>query len=262
MVAAHKRVLVVDDERIVRDSCERVLTDAGYDVHTVATGREALSACRNERFDVMLTDLRMPDMDGLEIAQAMTSEFPEIRVIVITGYPSQESADRAKRLGVFDYLQKPLSAGRLTEATAAVLTHPPRYTSVDFPMVGTDSQTLSTVSPAALEPNETASSAAELDVVDHSAHVDNAAETGVAEIGRVESTATESVTDMRAATGELAGSDDSMDEDISTLKAIGLLAVAPLAGLAFVMFLPLIGFGMLFAVVGARFGLNIDRWGK
>ena len=124
MVAAVKRVLVVDDEEIVRESYKLALTEAGYEVRTVSNGREAISACRAEHFDVMLADIRMPDMDGLEVSQVVVHEFPEVRVIVITGYPSSESAARAKRLGVSDYLQKPVAPDRLSAATAAALARP------------------------------------------------------------------------------------------------------------------------------------------
>lgn len=124
MVVAEKRILVVDDEQIVRDSCQRALTDAGYAVKTAASGCDALDACRAEPFDLMLTDLKMPDMDGLEVIQAMADEFPEVRIVVITGYPTPESAETAAKLGIFDYLEKPLSPERLSAATAEVLARP------------------------------------------------------------------------------------------------------------------------------------------
>jgi len=126
MVATERRILVVDDEEIVRASCQRVLTEAGYAVRTAASGRDALRACRDEPVDVMLTDLRMPDMDGIEVIRAVTREFPDVRVVVITGYPTQESAEQARRLGIFDYLEKPLSPARLNDATSAALARPPR----------------------------------------------------------------------------------------------------------------------------------------
>ncbi len=124
MVAALKRVLVVDDEEIVRESYKLALTDAGYEVRAVPNGREAIQACRNEHFDVMLADIRMPDMDGLEVSRVIAREFPDVRVIVITGYPSPESAARARKLGVSDYLQKPVAPDRLSAATAAALARP------------------------------------------------------------------------------------------------------------------------------------------
>ena len=126
MVTPDKRILVVDDEQIVRESYKRALTDAGYTVRTVESGLDALKACRAEPFDVMLADLRMPGMDGIDVAKAVTDEFPETRVVIITGYPSRQSAERAASLGIFDYLEKPLSPERLSQATAAVLERPAR----------------------------------------------------------------------------------------------------------------------------------------
>ncbi len=124
MVATQKRILVVDDESIVRDSYELALAEAGYDVRTVASGREAVQACRAERFDAVLADLKMPDMDGLEVARVVSRESPGVRVVIVTGYPSQESAEQAARLGVAGYLEKPLSPERLSAATAAALARP------------------------------------------------------------------------------------------------------------------------------------------
>jgi len=124
MVATRKRILVVDDESIVRDSYELALVEAGYDVRTVASGRDAIQACRTERFDVILADLKMPDMDGLEVARVVSRESPGVRVVIITGYPSRESAEQAARIGVSDYLEKPLSPERLSAATAAALARP------------------------------------------------------------------------------------------------------------------------------------------
>jgi CheY-like chemotaxis protein len=232
MVAADKRVLVVDDEQIVRDSCERVLTSAGYVVRTVSTGRDALAACRAERFDVMLTDLRMPDMDGLEIAKALSSEFPEIRIIVITGFPSQDTAEQARKIGVFDYIQKPLSPSRLAEATADVLMHPPRFTSVAYPIPELSVES----APVAAEPDL------------HALPAPVPTEDNVA--------ATASEAAQQSVPSE---STVPAENDISFLAAAGLLITAPLAGLAFVVFLPLVGFGMLFAVIGSRLGFKFGR---
>jgi DNA-binding NtrC family response regulator len=117
-------VLVVDDEAIVRESYKLALTDAGYAVDTVASGREAIQACHEERYDVMLADIRMPDMDGVEVARVISREFPDVRVVLITGYPSAETQEQASRIGVMDYLQKPLRPDRLSEVTASALNRP------------------------------------------------------------------------------------------------------------------------------------------
>jgi DNA-binding NtrC family response regulator len=141
MVAAIKRVLVVDDEAIVRESYKLALTDAGYAVDTVASGREAIQACHEERYDVMLADIRMPDMDGVEVARVISREFPDVRVVLITGYPSAETQEQASRIGVMDYLQKPLRPDRLSEATASALNRP----RIRVPLVASAQQTEPTV---------------------------------------------------------------------------------------------------------------------
>jgi CheY-like chemotaxis protein len=151
MVIANKRVLVVDDESIVCQSYQLALTDAGYDVHTVETGQEAIQACRAERFDVMLADLRMPDMDGLEVARVVSRECPELRVVMITGYPTRESAEQASRLGISDYLEKPLSPERLSAATAAALARPARRMTSSFPAAAPDSDVAVSAGPGPRE---------------------------------------------------------------------------------------------------------------
>ncbi|MHC4401487.1 MAG: response regulator [Planctomycetota bacterium] len=148
------RVLIVDDEEIVRRSCKRALTEAGYAVRTVGSGGDAINACRAERFDLMLTDLRMPDMDGFEVIRRVTREFPEVRVVIITGYPSRESAERAEELGIFDYLEKPLSPARLSAATSEALSHPPTHSATASEMTAPDSDRAFTAGKEPREPEE------------------------------------------------------------------------------------------------------------
>ena len=242
MVVVDKRVLVVDDEEIVRNSCKRALTDAGYAVRTAGSGRDALKLFRDEPFDVMLTDLKMPDMDGFDVIQAVTKEFPEVRVVIITGYPSRESADRAEKLGIFDYLEKPLSPGRLSAATAEALSPSPVCAPVDVP-------------PAATNPDVSKSDMSTSDVA-----VAIEAESPQSEEAPATFSASpdDSVPDSSATVPvevELRRSEDiapreAEGAEVSTLKALALLAVAPVVGLAYVMFLPFIGFGMLLSVLG------------
>ena len=228
MVAVDKRILVVDDEKIVRDSCQRTLTDEGYAVRTVASGREALLACRDEPFDVMLIDLRMPDMDGIEVARVVAKEFPGVRVVVITGYPGRKSAEQAAALGVFEYLEKPLSPQRLNEVTAEALASPPRYASADFSMALSN--------PALGLPRGLSEVVAE-----ESARTEPETEPQAAAVPQAEPEAEPESVEVTVAAGET---------EVSTIKALGLLAVAPFIGLAFVVFLPIIGYGVLFAALG------------
>lgn len=216
MVATNKRVLVVDDEEIVRRSYQRALTDAGYSVRAVGSGREALQACRNEPFDLMLADLKMPEMDGIEVTRAVRREFPDVRVVIITGYPSRASWEQTTKLGIFDYLEKPLSPERLSAATAAALASPP------MPMAVPDVHTPMQDSEAAV-PELTLALRIEDPVVPRAVPAPQREDVAIAE---------------------------TAEPDISTWKGLVLLALSPFIGLAYVVFLPLIGFGMLFAIIG------------
>ncbi|VAX30209.1 hypothetical protein MNBD_NITROSPIRAE03-1436 [hydrothermal vent metagenome] len=103
------RVLVIDDEAIVRISCQRVLTPEAYDVVATSRGDEAIELLENEHFDVVLTDLKMPDMDGFEVLKIIKERWPDIQVIIITGYGTISTAVEAIKLGAFEYIEKPFT---------------------------------------------------------------------------------------------------------------------------------------------------------
>ena len=117
MTATSKRVLVVDDEDVVCRSYERVLTQAGFEVGKAHSGPEALAEVRAGDYDVMLADLKMPGMDGLQVVEKLRGTHPQMPVVVITGYPSQDTLQAAARLGVTDYLTKPVAPDVLKQAT-------------------------------------------------------------------------------------------------------------------------------------------------
>ncbi|MBI4205523.1 MAG: response regulator [Betaproteobacteria bacterium] len=101
-------ILVVDDEEIVRLSYSRTLTSACRNVEVAGNGIEALRVMERHPFDVILLDLRMPGMDGMTVLKMIKEKWPECQVVVITGYPSVETAKEAVRLGAHDYLAKPV----------------------------------------------------------------------------------------------------------------------------------------------------------
>ena len=103
------RILVVDDEEIVCLSCQRILSEEGYDVQTRLSGPEALKLLAEEPFDLAIVDLKMPGMDGLEVLQAIKRDYPHVPVIMITGYATVESAVEAMKSGALDYLPKPFT---------------------------------------------------------------------------------------------------------------------------------------------------------
>ena len=104
----NKRVLIIDDEDIIRDSVATYLGDSGFAVHQAADGREGLRRFQEIRPDVVLLDLRMPRMDGLEVLETISGELDRVPVIVVTGAGVLQDAVAALRLGAFDFVTKPI----------------------------------------------------------------------------------------------------------------------------------------------------------
>ncbi len=115
-------VLVVDDDGFVRASLEQLLQVHGYEVITASGGQEALEQIEREAPDLVLTDLRMPGVDGLEVLRRAKGRFPHMAVILLTGYSTLDSAIQAMRHGADDYLLKPCREKELIERIQAALT--------------------------------------------------------------------------------------------------------------------------------------------
>ena len=105
---AKYRILIIDDEDIVRDSISTYLGDSGFVVHQAQDGREGLEQFQQVKPDVVLLDLRMPRMDGLEVLEAIAGELDQVPVIVVTGAGVLQDAVAALRLGAFDFVTKPI----------------------------------------------------------------------------------------------------------------------------------------------------------
>jgi len=104
-----KKVLVVDDDPVVGRSFERVLSGKGYAVITARDGEEALRKLGAEAYDVVFTDIRMPGMSGLEVAERVKASQPWLPVVIVTGYGTEENEAQAEAAGVAEFLRKPLS---------------------------------------------------------------------------------------------------------------------------------------------------------
>ncbi len=109
-------ILVVDDEEVVRLSHLRSLESADCNARAAEDGRAALEVMEHYTFDVVLLDLRMPDMDGMDVLKTIKQRWPNSEVVVITGYPSIESAKKAVRLGAYNYLTKPVGPDGIIKA--------------------------------------------------------------------------------------------------------------------------------------------------
>ncbi len=108
-----KRVLIVDDEQSIRSSLERLLTFEKFKTFTAADGRAAIELAASERVDIVLLDIKMPGMDGLEVLGALREQYPSLPVIIISGHGTINTAVEATKLGAFDFLEKPIDMERL-----------------------------------------------------------------------------------------------------------------------------------------------------
>jgi len=197
-----RKVMFVDDEEGVRVSWNRYLSAHGFDVTTVEDGAKAISKLRAEPVDVVVSDLKMPGVDGVQLLEWLHDRQPETRFILLTGYGNEAVERKVRELGAFDYLNKPISPDTL----AAVVTAATHLKLLDpEPVV----------------------------------HEEAAVETAVAEEAIPAEEPALAEAPVRAKSGWR-----------RSLEILTGLIVAPLLGLAFVVFLPIIGFGALFWMLG------------
>jgi len=116
-----KHLLIVDDELLIRDLLYDHFSSCDYAISLADNGESALAHLSTEKFDAVILDLKMPDMDGLELASIINEKQATVPIIIITGYPSVESAVEALRRRYFDYFVKPFSMKRLEQAVSAAL---------------------------------------------------------------------------------------------------------------------------------------------
>jgi DNA-binding NtrC family response regulator len=191
----NNRVLFVDDEEAVRASWNRYLTQQGFDVVTAEDGQRAVNQLSNAPVDVVISDLRMPGLDGLELLAWVHDRKPDTRFILLTGYGNEEVERKARALGAFEYLNKPISPEALSAiVTAALITEKAKAKAAEQAAA-----------------RETAAVIVPLEVVPAAPAVKPRAKT--------------------------------------FMQTAGGLVAAPILGLAFVLFLPVIGFATLFKVM-------------
>jgi excisionase family DNA binding protein len=118
------RVLVVDDEQPVRDLIAKTLTMADYEVDAAEDGPTAIERLKSKDYDLMITDLKMPGMDGLTVIRHARRMYPTLPVVIITGYSTEASAIEAINLGVCGYLTKPFRLPRILSVAARAIGEP------------------------------------------------------------------------------------------------------------------------------------------
>lgn len=121
MLQANKRILVVDDEENAREALSKILIHDGYEVSTVSNGLEALNFLRSREVELIITDINMPEMNGLIFLRELNRNRPESNVIMLTAYGEVESYLEAMNLGAFEYINKPVKYDELKKVIKMIL---------------------------------------------------------------------------------------------------------------------------------------------
>jgi DNA-binding NtrC family response regulator len=120
-MSSKAKILVIDDEPVVLKSCDRILSEEGYEIQTVQTGAEGLQKLAGDKFDIVLTDLMMPEMSGMEILKRIIVSYPDSITVMMTGYSTVQTAVEAMKLGAYDYIPKPFTPEELIESVEHAL---------------------------------------------------------------------------------------------------------------------------------------------
>ena len=115
------KILVIDDEEIVGESLRKTFEDEDYEIDTAYSGEEGIRKSRGKTFDLMIVDLKMPDISGLDVIRTIKEEQPDTMMVMITGYSSVDSAVRALKIGAFDYLPKPFTPDEINDVVERAL---------------------------------------------------------------------------------------------------------------------------------------------
>jgi DNA-binding NtrC family response regulator len=116
-----KKALVIDDEQVVLDSVSKILSAENYEVDVSLSGREGLAQALQGDYDIVLTDIRMPDIGGMRVLRDIKRAKPSLPVVIITGYATVKSSVQAMKLGAADYIEKPFTPDQLLKSVASAL---------------------------------------------------------------------------------------------------------------------------------------------
>ncbi len=115
------KILVVDDEPVVLNSCRRVLEEDGFDVRLVPSADEALKAINDEGFGLLLVDVKMPKHDGIYLMQKVKEKWPDVPIIVMSGYPTLDTITDGAKMGAAAFIAKPFTPDELLETIRQVI---------------------------------------------------------------------------------------------------------------------------------------------
>lgn len=240
-MSALRKVLVVDDDPVVGKSFDRVLSAKGYIVVTAENGAAALERLAKEEYDAVYTDIKMPGMSGLEVAEKVKARRPWTPVVIVTGYGSAENQARAEAAGVVEFIHKPLSPELIESSARRVFSREsaPVAEAVALPVEAA----VEVAAEAAAEvAEESTTGSAVMTAAKNVALFFAAPFVGLAYIlalpfvglGMLAWTATKA-----------AAKNHALSTVGRVAKNTGLLLAAPLIGLAYILLLPIIGFAML-----------------
>jgi len=114
------KILVVDDDPIVLDSCRLVLEAEGFDIASVPSADKALETMENDDFDLLLVDVKMPEHDGMYLMQEIEKKWPQIPIVVMSGYPTPETIANGMKMGAAKFIPKPFTPDELIEIVRQV----------------------------------------------------------------------------------------------------------------------------------------------
>jgi CheY-like chemotaxis protein len=240
MSALHK-VLIVDDDPVVTKSFDRVLSEQGYVVVTACNGDEALTKLKEGEYDVVFTDIKMPGMDGIELAERVKARRSWTPVVIVTGYGSKANEERARAAGVSAFLQKPLSPEQIETSAREAMAQPVQTQVLQVP-----AQVLQ--APAWGIPIEAQVEASEPGSLKKATMAAAAPFKGLAYIVALPFVGLAMLASMGArAYAEKVG----LKGTLQFFRNAAMLAAAPFIGLAYALAMPFVGLGAL-AVMGAR----------
>jgi DNA-binding NtrC family response regulator len=116
-----EKIIIIDDEKIVCDMAQRVLTQEGYEVETFTDSQQALERIKNQKFDLVITDLKMENVDGMDILREVNQRYPDAKVIMLTAYATLDAAIEAIRERIFDFFPKPVKIDDLKNSVKKAL---------------------------------------------------------------------------------------------------------------------------------------------